>query len=100
MPNYLNHLSTTMPCHISDGPQTPEDVPGHVEEDEDAAYERERQRKIDDGPDFPDGTDAEGFPGGDKRFEEWHCPICGIVAGTCDGMDGSLMQNCPAEKET
>jgi len=24
----------------------------------------------DDGPDFPDGFDAEGFPGGDKRFEK------------------------------
>ena len=21
-----------------------------------------------DGPDYPDGTDAEGFPGGDQRF--------------------------------
>jgi hypothetical protein len=37
-----------MPCHISDGPQTPEDVPGYVEEDEDEAYERFRQQEIDD----------------------------------------------------
>lgn len=37
-----------MPCHITDGPQTPEDVPVYVEEDEDEAYERHRQQEIDD----------------------------------------------------
>jgi hypothetical protein len=31
-----------MPCHISDGPQTPEDVVGDKFEDEDEAYERMR----------------------------------------------------------
>lgn len=36
-----------MPCHISDGPQTPEDVPVYEEIDEDMAYEEERQRQID-----------------------------------------------------
>ena len=28
---------------------------------------------------------------------KYYCPICGPVEGTCDGMDGSLMQQCPAE---
>lgn len=36
-----------MPCHITDGPQTPEDVPSDVEENEDDAYERIRQQEID-----------------------------------------------------
>lgn len=37
-----------MPCHISDGPQTPEDVIGFQEEDEDEQYEIWRQQQIDD----------------------------------------------------
>ena len=33
-----------MPCHISDGPQTPEDVPGWTDEpDPDAAYDENRE---------------------------------------------------------
>lgn len=40
-------MESKMPCHISDGPQTPEDVPGHTEIDEDQAYEDDRQREID-----------------------------------------------------
>ena len=36
-----------MPCHISDGPQTPEDVHYPELEDEDAAYERDAQRATD-----------------------------------------------------
>jgi hypothetical protein len=37
-----------MPCHISDGPQLPEDVCNFTDEiDPDWAYEMERQRKID-----------------------------------------------------
>ena len=46
-----------MPCHISDGPQTPEDADelwGYKEEDEDAAYERHRQQERDD-----EGQDTE-----------------------------------------
>ena len=35
------------PCSISDGPQTPEDVPGYVEQDGDAAYDEQRQCKLD-----------------------------------------------------
>lgn len=41
-----------MPCHISDGPQTPEDADelwGYKEVDEDALYEEWRQWKIDTG---------------------------------------------------
>jgi hypothetical protein len=38
-----------MPCHISDGPQTPEDVIGFQEEDEDEQYDRQRQDAIDRG---------------------------------------------------
>lgn len=38
-----------MPCHITDGPQEPDDIPGYEEPDEDAAYEAHRQRCIDDG---------------------------------------------------
>lgn len=38
-----------MPCHISDGPQTPEDVYERPEVDEDAAYEAHRQDRIDRG---------------------------------------------------
>jgi len=30
---------------------------------------------------------------------KYYCPICGPVAGTCDGMDGSMMQNCPAQPD-
>lgn len=38
-----------MPCHISDGPQTPEDVHDYFEmDDEDEAYEVWRQEQIDD----------------------------------------------------
>jgi uncharacterized OB-fold protein len=37
-----------MPCHISDGPQEPEDLLEHPTEDEDEAYEQFRQQKIDD----------------------------------------------------
>lgn len=40
-------MSGKMPCHISDGPQTPEDVYEPPEIDEDAAYEWYRQHKID-----------------------------------------------------
>lgn len=36
-----------MPCHITDGPDSPEDVAGHILEDEDDAYERIRQEEID-----------------------------------------------------
>ena len=39
-----------MPCHISDGPQTPEDVHNPIEPDEDEIYERHRQAEIDDQP--------------------------------------------------
>ena len=40
------------PCHISDGPQEPDDaLPGldDLEDDEDRAYESQRQEDIDDG---------------------------------------------------
>ena len=40
-------MNERMPCHISDGPQLPEDVRYSELEDEDAAYERDRQRAID-----------------------------------------------------
>ncbi len=30
---------------------------------------------------------------------KYHCVLCGPVEGTCDGMDGSMMQNCPAEPD-
>lgn len=43
-----------MPCHITDGPETPEDVIGYEEEDEDEAYERARQDAIDDMVDIAD----------------------------------------------
>lgn len=36
-----------MPCHITDGPQEPEDLAYPKEEDEDEAYERVRQEEID-----------------------------------------------------
>lgn len=42
-------MATKMPCHISDGPQLPEDVETYSEPDSDQAYEDFRQRKIDDG---------------------------------------------------
>ena len=35
-------------CHISDGPETPEDVQEFELEDEDKAYEQHRQEQIDD----------------------------------------------------
>ena len=45
-------MGPKMPCHISDGPQTPEDQAELNErfapEDEDEAYERKRQEEIDD----------------------------------------------------
>lgn len=46
-------MTERMPCHITDGPQTPEDQAEawdawFGEEDEDAAYERYRQQEIDD----------------------------------------------------
>lgn len=41
-------MNEQMPCRISDGPQTPEDVPGYEEVDEDEAYELMRQNQIDD----------------------------------------------------
>ena len=36
-----------MPCRISDGPQTPEDVHYPELEDEDESYERDAQRAVD-----------------------------------------------------
>ena len=36
-----------MPCRISDGPQTPEDVLGYEEVDEDALYEEWKSWVID-----------------------------------------------------
>lgn len=39
----------TMPCRITDGPSDPEDAIWPEVKDEDAAYERTRQREIDDG---------------------------------------------------
>jgi len=37
-----------MPCHISDGPQTPEDAEPDLQvEDEDAGYDLRRQDEID-----------------------------------------------------
>ncbi len=39
-----------MPCHISDGPQTPEDAAelwNRPEEDPDEAYDRQRQEELD-----------------------------------------------------
>lgn len=36
-----------MPCHISDGPQTPEDQVLWADIDEDDAYEQYRQEQID-----------------------------------------------------
>ena len=49
-PAKLFYLQSRMPCSISDGPQEPEDVNPDLwpEEDEDEAYERERQQRIDD----------------------------------------------------
>lgn len=41
-------MAPKMPCHISDGPQTPDDVHEFEIEDEDEAYERHRQEQIDD----------------------------------------------------
>lgn len=41
-------MAAKMPCHISDGPQTPEDVIGFAERDEDEEYEFRRQEQIDD----------------------------------------------------
>lgn len=42
-------MAGKMNCHISDGPQIPEDVPGYEEPDGDDAYESYRQDKIDSG---------------------------------------------------
>ena len=36
-----------MPCSISNGPQTPEDVPEYIEQDGDAMYDEQRQLKVD-----------------------------------------------------
>ena len=46
-----------MECHITDGPQTPEDVEQYTEVDEDAAYEEVRQQEIDDEREFGTCTD-------------------------------------------
>lgn len=43
-----------MPCHITDGPQEPEDLAYPEEEDEDEAYEIVRQQEIDDARDRTD----------------------------------------------
>lgn len=40
-------MTGKMPCHISDGPQEPDDVSADPEVDEDLAYETYRQEKID-----------------------------------------------------
>lgn len=42
-------MARRMPCSISDGPQTPEEMYdcGEALEDEDAAYEEQRQIEID-----------------------------------------------------
>jgi len=43
------HDHLNMPCHISDGPQTPEDIPSdYVEVDTDKIYDQARQDRIDD----------------------------------------------------
>lgn len=45
-------VSERMPCHISDGPQTPEDaaeLDAYHEEDPDEAYDRHRQDCLDRG---------------------------------------------------
>ena len=56
-----------MPCHISDGPQLPEDVPGYVEEqDPDEAYDRHRQDCIDRGECYRCN----------ERMIDGLCPIC------------------------
>lgn len=41
-------MSGKMPCRITDGPQTPEDVVQPRERDEDQEYERWKQHQIDD----------------------------------------------------
>lgn len=41
-------MDRLMECHISDGPETPEDVQEFELEDEDKAYEQHRQEQIDD----------------------------------------------------
>lgn len=41
-------MTNKMPCHITDGPQTPEDVHHTpVERDPDEAHEEEMQRRLD-----------------------------------------------------
>jgi len=41
-------MAREMECHISDGPQTPDEIDPFELEDEDEAYERHRQEQIDD----------------------------------------------------
>lgn len=41
-------MAEKMPCHISDGPQEPDDVPEYIYGDPDDAYDEMRQRKLED----------------------------------------------------
>ena len=40
-------MNSKMPCHITDGPQLPEDIPVTHEADEDWAYDTWRQKEMD-----------------------------------------------------
>lgn len=70
----MHRPTDQMPCHISDGPQTPEDVPGYKPEDEDLAYETWRQQHIDDHTCTCCDT---------KLDEKGNCPACTAKCVVC-----------------
>lgn len=73
-----------MPCHISDGPQTPEDAAdlwNSREEDPDEAYDRMRQDRLDD----------ERNPPSFMQSNETPSEICSIHG--CE-MDGERCEQC------
>lgn len=64
-----------MPCHITDGPDYDDWLESDREpEDEDAAYERYRQQKIDDGECMTAGCGRPHEP------NDTHCSRCNAIS--------------------
>lgn len=69
MPNIYDKTEGKMPDHITDGPQTPEDVKYETEPDPDEAYDEMLQRRLDDSLCIRCGERAVPDPGD-------RCPEC------------------------
>jgi hypothetical protein len=65
-----------MPCHISDGPQTPDDIPPYPDTDPDRAYDEERQRILDTTDQCSNCDGYGNEPQIDQRIYR-PCQVCG-----------------------